>query len=405
MKRTHLMFTLVLALGAVAIYGASSLMTADAVEEEVVTEVSQSISVSRWGEGDAYSPAPPDLYQGLPAATGRPSFISDVVVHESLSEAVGLRTTSIMQHGRGMGMGTLRSEHGDVSPLDVPQDFQLNSDEEFRLDSDEEFAPFLLFSTHSSTETYFLIMALVDYQQVEFTLDGMIGLLHEVRMPPGTTMVMPFSLGTLPPGAHDVEIVIFDDPYAGYDLTIEKPSNESPMNESPLSDVLGVLSISRREFVIVDDNDQPARLLQARYSGASPPADVSLGMLASFAGPGATHPTKPESQIAVDVGEVGGEYHFRTWTTRHEGYGSGEQAIMLFVDFHLVPVNGNDLLMVELEVGEEAIIDSVVMLPDEPGVHQMLAFVILDPYSPRQEGRFSHLHSDTSRAKLAINAR
>ena len=304
-------------------------------------------------------------------------------------------------------MGTLRSEYGDVSPLDVPQDFRLNSDDEFRLDSDEEFAPFLLFSTHSSTETYFLIMALVDYQQVEFTLDGMTGLLHEVRMPPGTEMVMPFSLGTLPPGAHDIEVVIFDDPYAGYDLTIEKPSNESPMSDDlgVLSDVLGVLRISRREFVIVDDNDQPARLLQATYSGTSPPADVSLGNLAFFAGPGATHPVKPESQIAVDVGEAGGEYHFRTWTTRHEGYGSGEQAIMLFVDFHLVPVNGNDLLMVELEAGEEAIIDSVVMLPDEPGVHQMLAFVMLDPYSSKLEDRFPGPFSGSSWTKLAINAR
>ncbi len=403
MKRTHSIFILVLALGAVACSGASSLMTADAVEEEVVTEVSQSISVSRWGEGDAYSPAPPDLYQDLPAVADRPSFISDVVVHESLSEAVGLRTTSIAQHGRGRGMGTLRSVRGDASPIDAPQDFHLNSNAEFRIDSDEEFAPFLLFSTHSSTETYFLITALVDYQQVEFTLDGMTGLLHEVRMPPGTEMVMPFSLGTLLPGAHDVEVVIFDDPYAGYDLTIEKPSSQSPMNESPPFDVLGVFSISRREFVIVGDNDQPARLLQTRYSGASPPADVSLGMLAFFARPGASHPMRLESQIAVDVGEAGGEYHFRTWTTRHESLGSGGQAIMLFVDFHLVPVNGNDLLMVELEAGQEAIIDSTVMLPDEPGVHQMLAFVMTDPYSPRVEGRFTH--SDSSHAKLAINAR
>ena len=405
MKRTRPLLALILVLGVTACSGASSLMAADAVEKEVVAEVSQSVSVSRWGEGAAYSSAPPDFYQDLPAATGRPSFIRDVVVHESLSEAVGLRTGAIAQRGRGRGMGTLRSVRGDASPIDAPQDFHLNSNAEFRIDSDEEFAPFLLFSTHSPTETYFLITALVDYQQVEFTLDGMTGLLHEVRMPPGTEMVMPFSLGTLPPGAHDVEVVIFDDPYAGYDLTIEKPSSQSPMNESPPFDVLGVLSISRREFVIVGDNDRPARLLQARYSGASPPADVSLGTLAFFARPGTTHPMRPESQIAVDVGEAGGEYHFRTWTTRHESLGSGEQAIMLFVDFHLVPVNGSDLLTVELEAGQEATIDSVVVLPDEPGVHHMLAFVMCDPYSPRQEGRFSHPHSDSSWTKLAINAR
>jgi len=296
-------------------------------------------------------------------------------------------------------MGTLRSERGDASPIDAPQDFHLNSDAEFRIDSDEEFAPFLLFSTHSSIETCFLIMALVDYEQVEFTLDGMTGLLHEVRMPPGTEMVMPLNLGTLPPGAHDVEVIIFRDPYAGYDLTIEEPSNKYPMGE------LDVFAMSRREFVIVGDNEHPAHLLQARYSGTSPPADVSLGTLAFFARPGAAHPMRLESQIAVDVGEAGGEYHFRTWTTRHESLGSGEQAIMLFVDFHLVPVNGSDLLTVELEAGQEATIDSVVVLPDEPGVHHMLAFVMCDPYSPRQEGRFSHPHSDSSWTKLAINAR
>ena len=407
MKRTIPIFTLVLALGAVAIYGVSGLMaTADVevaatddVEREIVAEVSSTLPMSQWGEGWSFSPASPDLYQDLPAATGRPSYIRDVVVHESLSEAVGVRYIGVMQSGRGGGMNTLRSERAGASPLDAPQDFKLNSGEEFRLGSDEEFAPFLSFSTFSPTETYFLIMALVDYEQVEFTLDGMTGLLHEIRMPAGTEMVMPFSLGTLSPGAHDIEIVIFDDPYAGYDLTIDAPSNKFPMSGD-----LRVFSMSQREYVVVDDNDQPARLPQARYSGSAPPEDVSTGMLAFFARPGTIHPMNPEGYYAVDVAEAGGEYRFRTYSTRHEGAGDGEQAIMVFIDYHLVPVNGYELLMVKLEAGQEAIIDSVVTLPDEPGVRQMLAIVMLDPYSSMDRDLFPRPDSGGSWTRLAIKA-
>lgn len=402
MKRTYPVLALALALGAVAIYGAATLLTTDAVEEKAVrvAEGSYSFVTYGWGEGDAFSPAPPDFYRDPSTATDRPLVITDVVVHESLSEAVGLRTTHFAPSGRGMGMGTLRSENSDASPLVDPQEFQLNSGEEFRLDLGQEFAFYLLFSAHSPTETSFLITALVDYEQVEFTLDGMTGLLHEIRMPVDTEMIMPINLGALPPGAHDIEIIIFDDPYRGYDLAIEGPSNRTPESGD-----LIVFSMSQRHYVIVDDNDQPARSLQVQYSGSTPPPDVSLGMLAFFAKPGEAHPMKPESQIAVDVGEADGEYRFRTWTTRHENFVSGRQAIMMFVDYHLVPVNGNDLLMVELEAGEEAIIDSVVFLPDGPGVHQLLAFVVLDPYTPKNGGRLRGPYSESSSFKLAINAR
>ena len=61
--------------------------------------------------------------------------------------------------------------------------------------------------------------------------------------------------------------------------------------------------------------------------------------------------------------------------------------------------------MVELEAGEEAIIDSVVFLPDEPGVHQLLAFVMLDPYAPKAENGLPGPYSESSWFKLAINAR
>lgn len=402
-KRIGSILALVLVIAATATYTVSSLTANDSAADEPVRVASNSVSmpIQGWGDGGAYTRGSAELYDGLGAPPVRPSYIKDIVIHESLSENVGVRKSYSHDSGFGMSMATVRSDSTSASPLDEPDEYEMNSGKEFRLELGEDFAPYIQFGLHGPSETYALFMVLVDYEQVEFTLDGMTGLLHEIRMPRGTELLIPINIGPLSSGTHDVEIIFFGDPYSGYDQI-----GVSPLLETLYHDDLRINAMSQRKMVIVDGNDQPARKLKAKYFGGVPlPSEFGSGLLASFAKPGDGHPMDMESQLRDDVADAGSEYRFRTWTTRHETYGSGSQAMMMFVDYHLVPVNGDELLLVELGAGEEAIIDTSVVLPDDPGIHQMFAFVALDPYTPFAGEKARQPWSDTSGLKLAIDVR
>jgi hypothetical protein len=193
-----------------------------------IARSSQSFAVERWGEGELLLPAPANYYDyddwDTSPTTERPEFISEVVVHRSLSPRVGIRRLAnstvaergSSESGHGFSYGLLWSDDPTVNPVDDPDQFGYDDPEEVALDAGQKYTPYLLFETNSAFEGTVLVTAIVDYEQVSFEMDGISGLLHEFKTLPGRKLIVPVNFGSLPPGAHDVQLVMFDDPYSGY---------------------------------------------------------------------------------------------------------------------------------------------------------------------------------------------
>ncbi|MCH7738801.1 MAG: hypothetical protein IIC93_01490 [Chloroflexi bacterium] len=336
----------------------------------------------------------------------RPAHIEDVVVHASFSDDVLLRDNGYSGTGRGISWGTVRPARTEADAGAATEaGARINSDDAYRLEAGESFTTRLKFSSHTPNDALFMVIALVDYEQVEFQLDGINGLLHEVPTPHATELEMAIDFGPLSIGAHDVQILLISDPYSGYDLdTDENFSVDLNFDFSTIraDAALTALVGSRREVVIVGGSEEPAREIVTTYLGKRPPANVRPWDLVSIARPGLAHPSEFDSRIRSDVADAGAPYGFRLWTNRWEGHGSGRTTFTAFLDYHQVELNGYDLLTAELDPGEEAILDVAVMLPDEPGTHQLLAYAVADPYAMRGE---RYLDSDFSDYKLLITAR
>jgi hypothetical protein len=310
---------------------------------------------------------------------------SDVVRHESLSDDV--RTgpdPNPYEASGGWGLAFVRAEHRNIPFLERTATMR-----EFHIGPHEEFAPYLILrNSEKTTPATFLVTAIVDYRQVEFMLDGKRGLLHEVSAQPATSIELPFSLGRLSPGAHDVQVVVIVDPYRAYTVTDVEAAYLGPEMQN-----LRTWRAVLKTVVTVEGNEEPARELHANAVGAPPPDNVPANPAVSFARHGPTHPYFRENYIRTVEGEAGSSLQFRTWTSRPENVGPGVHVIMMFVDYRQVLVNGEDVLVVGLQAGEEAILDTSITLPDTPGRHHLTALVMESPYGNMDHWTY-HIESE-----------
>lgn len=55
---------------------------------------------------------------------------------------------------------------------------------------------------------------------------------------------------------------------------------------------------------------------------------------------------------------------------------AGIRTLVLLLDYRQVPVNGNNILTINLEPGHEALVDSSIVVPATTGNHHLLALVM-----------------------------
>jgi hypothetical protein len=252
---------------------------------------------------------------------------------------------------------------------------------EFRLAEDESFNPFLLLGAggQGGPDRLFLVSVLLDYAQVPFSLDGLTGMLHEVSVPPGVLLEIPFDLGTLPAGMHDVQVMVTDNPYQVHTLDLP-PEGISP-SSGPEFVSLSAKTGGRRAVVIVGGDEAPARDLDIGLTGAQPPDSVSPALFPRFAKAGDLHLYVDDAYLYSDRGFAGDEYSFRILPGRIPAFGDGVHAVMLFLDYRQIPIAGEDAAVAVIKVGQDVAIEASVTLPMDPGIHNMMAFVVTDPYT------------------------
>lgn len=288
--------------------------------------------------------------------------IRDVVAHQLSAEARFNKPP--VELGSGRGIGFVRPEDRDTPRFERPQT------EEFRMDVGQPFAPLLILTNGSDSPKTFLVTAILDYRQTVFQLDGKEGLLHELVVPPRTELEVPMLLAVGASGAHDLQVAAFDDPYnASLDINYRM-------------DLSGKV-IARRTAVIVGGDSTPARTPQKSFVGVSPPPEVSLGLWMAFAKASqgnSVHPSR--RQLYVDSASNGQTYSFQIWASTH--HFSKKRAVnyatMLFLDFHQVPLVGEDFVILHLDPDQEIIIDTDVKLPSASGVHQLQLIWVEDAY-------------------------
>ncbi len=231
---------------------------------------------------------------------------------------------------------------------------------------------------NAAERTTFLVSVLLNYEQVYFTLDGQEGLLHEVIVESGGDLELPFSVRVDEPGWHDLIVLGFADPY-----------NNSTDVQYRMSGSSAQL-VGRRLFLNVEGADIVHNSLSTPLSGTPIPENVSLGFRANFAtmpSDHQSHPSELERQLYVDSGQAGTNYSYQLWLANMDTVNEANYALVLFHNFQQSLVGADKAVAVHLSPGEEAILDIITRLDGQPGVNQIQAVFIYDPYK-------SVLHQD-----------
>ncbi|HAL62059.1 MAG TPA: hypothetical protein DCP08_06600 [Chloroflexi bacterium] len=287
--------------------------------------------------------------------------IPDVVVHTSFSDEVGVASWGIEKPDvTAMGIGFVQPEHRDIPPLERPQT------EEIRVANGEPFSSYLLLS--SGQRTTLLVTALLDYKQVPFSLDGHEGLLHEITVEPGGDLELPMRLAVVKPGAHDLVVVAFKEPY------------DRPMDPG-YRDRMFQRLVGRRVVIVVGGVEEPIQTPAPDILGSPPPPEVTFGLRVAFA----TAPTGAETHpskrfMAFGQGRCNETFPYQLWVSNYHGETPVDYALVLFQDFHQVQLKGKDMVVVHLEAGHEVTIDDGLMLPAEPCIHELQVVYVIDPY-------------------------
>ena len=107
---------------------------------------------------------------------------------------------------RGMGVGFIRPKDRNTHPYQRP------STHEFHIQPGEPFTTLLLLQTGTDEPYPVVVSVFLDYQQVNYGLDGRQGVLHYLEIIPGVDMEIPLEVPIETPGWHDLFVVAFREP-------------------------------------------------------------------------------------------------------------------------------------------------------------------------------------------------
>lgn len=304
------------------------------------------------------------IYQSIngqnKATVFKPVDIENVVRHTTHSNQV--RVGPQWEIPRGLGIGFVWPEERDLSPD------KRSPNEEIILGDKKIFESLLILST--TQETTVLVCVLLDYKQISFELDGQAGILHEIKIFPGGDLEVPIKVKIDKPGIHDLIVLAFDDPYNG---SLE-PGFRSSFN---------VDTVGRRARIIAGNDTEILFQLPAAIRGNPAPNGSTLSLGVAFATfpffyEKNTHPS--ERQLYVAQGKIGEPFKFQIWASNLNGQEGSDYALVMFKNFHQVPINDQEMVLLNLMPGEEKILDAEIGLSSRAGVDQLQIIYVFDPY-------------------------
>jgi hypothetical protein len=263
---------------------------------------------------------------------------------------------------RGLGVGFVWPDEKDIPPSERSQT------EEVFLKSGEDFQPCLLINTPERKTV--IISVLLDYQQIEFTLNGKPGTLHQVIVQPGGDLEIPMQVAIPQDGQHDLMVVAFTYPET-HDL--------NPVTRSEM----GITTIGRRTVIYTGDRSVPSADLPPAITGYAVPDDVSLNMGVSFArlqnaADQKSHPIT--RQLYVGSGTINQRYSYQVWVSNLFNQENAEIVLLQFQNYHQISIQDKLFAYVLLEPNQEVYFDESVQLSASEGVDIIQIIYIQDPY-------------------------
>ena len=307
--------------------------------------------------------------------TAQPTFpvsaIQDVVIHRTFSSDVHVERWTVEQGAATTyepsqaGVGFVRPEDRFTPPAQLPQN------DEIRLRTGD---PLLLDLVATAAQgSTFLISIILDYKQVPFSLDGQYGLLHEISVENDGAFYIPMQIDISEPGAHDLIVVAFREPYT------------RPWDQTARDLPFGCLLSGRRTVVVLDGVDRPIQNITPDVFGKPPPTGVDFGIRVMFANmpvssSDTTHPSRRQMPMTAN-GNSGGKFQYQLWLSNYDLPGDKvDYGLMRFLDYHQIDLKGKDLFVAHFDGRQEAIVDDSLILPKQPGIHELQVVYIFDPY-------------------------
>lgn len=313
-------------------------------------------------------PSPqPVASQILPA-----SMMEDIVIHNQFSERADIGPVPEGIQG-DQGIGFIREEHIRTSIDELPQN------EEFYLDAEmDTFEPFLVLINNTDQPKTFLVTLMLNYRQVPFTFNDQPGLLHLIDIPPFNDIYFPISVQISDPGRHDIQAIMFENPF---NLRMDYGFRE---------DIRGY-AMGQRIALTVGDDHTPARTFDVLDLEKHPVPDEGISLDVMFRNSlqnQASDNALPHRElIYTDTMQLEQPYPLQIIITSNDKYDAGIKAVMPFLNYRQIALEGQDVIVTSLGIQEEAFFNTELILPEERGVHQLQAIYLVEPYANMLENK------------------
>lgn len=313
------------------------------------------------------SASQPAASQILPA-----SMMEDIIIHNEFSERAHIGPVPEGIQG-DRGIGFIREEHIHTPIDELPQN------EEFYLNTEmDTFEPFLVLMNNTDQPKTFLVTLMLNYRQVSFTFNEQSGLLHLIEIPPFSDIYFPMSVQISKPGRHDIQAVMFEDPF------------NLRMDYEFRRDVTGY-AMGQRIALTVGDDHTPARTFDVLDLEKLPVPDEGISLDVMFRNSlqnQASDSALPHRElIHTDTVQLEQPYPLQIIITSNDEYDAGIKAVMPFLNYRQVDLEGQDVIVTSLGVQEEAFLNTELILPEERGVHQLQAIYLVEPYANMLENK------------------
>ena len=278
--------------------------------------------------------------------------------HSGWSAATTLTKWSEARGATSLFVGFVRPEHRVIPPgqRTVPIT-------KFDLEAGKPFSTLLILKSGFSAPYPVLVSVFLDYEQVNFSLDGEAGVLHYVNVEPGVDMEIPMEVAVQTPGWHDLFVVVFRD-----------PDNHTTDPQARLPPRLGVGGL--RTVLCAGDCSTPTRASPKVMTGQK----TELQSNSVYAYPLLGEEGAPQRRLLLSSEvHAGARLSTQLWA-RNPGDKLRDYFVIPLLDYGQVSFAGSNVLHLRMPPGSELIIPGDIQMPSENGVHELQFISIFDPY-------------------------
>jgi len=242
----------------------------------------------------------------------------------------------------------------------------------YEVSADSPFEGLFFLDNQQPTEEY-LLTCLIDYRQLPCDFEGQQQTLFPITVGDFESQRISFKTPRLSPGRHDVALLAF-----------AKPNTHDLSRKYRLSTDFNYLYAPRMVALV---GEKPWQKPSMKYVTVGiTPTTQTRATLGGLLVNQEAHPQKWRAWLTEEV-QPGETVEYYVHMGGSEGSGSNAYAVMAFLDFIQVPLDGKNQWVAYASVppGTVATLPGRFKAPTEPGVHEFVIVWAFDPYQLLEE--------------------